>query len=180
MTTLRISTESQRFHVATDKDRSNLKGIYFNCKNVIATNGHYLVMRRKQEGEPSNQIIALDKVKKKGLPEFHAVGEGFMNGEGTKAEVLDAQFPDVDQVLNNLSTKTVRLAINPRQLFEIAQAAGIDKESQATITLEIPLPDDGESAVSRAITLQARDVVGVIMPMKTADEPHKALADMRA
>jgi len=137
-------------------------------------------MRRKQDGEPNNTLIALDKVKKNGSSEFHSVGSDYINSNGTKAEVLEPEsFPNVDVVLDQLKKNTIRVAINPRYLYEIAQAAGIEKESQAMVTLEIPLPDDGDDCVSRGITLQAGDIVGVIMPMRTDSKPHEALESLR-
>lgn len=184
MTTIRISTESQRFQIATSKDegRYNMNGVHFNSKHVVATNGHYLVMKRKAEGEPDNVNLKLSKLKAKGKDEFHAIGSGkFASDSGAIAETLESQFPDYETVLNYTKTEnTVRVAINPRYLWEIAQAFGVDKLAQGFLTLEIPLPTDGKP-VRDGITVAADEsAVAVLMPGKTDVTPCNVLKAIRA
>jgi DNA polymerase III sliding clamp (beta) subunit (PCNA family) len=184
MTTIRISTESQRFQIAASKDegRYNINGVHFNSKHVVATNGHYLVMKRKAEGEPDNVNLKLSKLKAKGKNEFHAIGTGkFASDSGAIAETLDSEFPNYETVLNNVKTQnTIRVGINPKYLWEIAQAFGVDKLAHAFLTLEIPIPNNGES-VSEGITVAADEsAVAVLMPGNTITEPCNVLKAIRA
>jgi hypothetical protein len=183
MTTIRISTESQRFQVATSKDkgRYNMNGVHFNSKHVVATNGHYLVMRRKAEGEPDNVNLKLSKMKAKGKNEFHAIGTGkYASDSGAIAETLDSEFPDYNYVLTHVKTdNTVRVCINPKFLLEISQALGVDGKG-GLITLEIPLPTNGKP-VSDGITLAVDEsAVAVLMPAKTEVTPCNVLKAIKA
>ena len=62
-TTMTVTARNQALqHVALQDDLySHLRGVHFNNRHAIATDGHMVVIARKHQSEPENTTIEFDK-----------------------------------------------------------------------------------------------------------------------
>lgn len=166
-----ISRESQALMACASDDgkRFNLNGVYYNCKHAVATDGHKMVVRQKEENEPANTLVRFKSGKQKGkLPGgifVPATGNTVINPLTTEtAEVSsEVDYPDYKQIMPR-DPGSVRITINAEYLMQIAQAlSAYGKSDRANhVTLQFNPDNLGPIVVSGCDS----KAFGIVMPVR--------------
>lgn len=162
------------------------KGVYFNNRMVCATDGHAMVVRRKDINEPENITISFAAPKQKHVTNYSSVkSEQYLRHGDTKTLVgkLDPrnigaieaegkqakEFPKFEKILQQALRKTKRrtvvFSINADFLVKLAKVLNGHKYSSSSIiTLEfVPVKNElGQMVVKDMIlvTGEAESIIG--------------------
>ncbi len=179
--TYTVSRYSQLLQGVAEKSgyRGAMRGVHFNDRHVVATDGHMMVIAGKEPEDPSNVTLAFKTPKQKknnyqhGAP-FERVGqsETYATPQGDMASIVDGQFPAYDQALPPTRCQTVVIGINAEYLLAVANALGA---RNGQVTLELPTDGSGAIIVTSSGRLNA---FGIVMPIRTDAKDEKPSAAM--
>lgn len=161
--------------------RPYLRGVFFNCKHVVATTGTALVVRKKRSDcGIDNQVIKFNKktMVKTSLSFFDEVGNNLISksdstNTGEKVDLSGYPYPDYERLLyaekDNHSTNATEIRIDANLLQRLVLALGCSKKD-AIITLSVR--DSGAILVSRD---SDEECIGLIMPCGSEKKSTSAL-----
>jgi DNA polymerase III sliding clamp (beta) subunit (PCNA family) len=128
-----------KLHKACSNDdlRPALAGVYYDGKQLVATNGHILVkvkLPKDEQGKLKNPKIIPGKVfqeickgKKSEMGEFEIKGDKVninSNGSSQTFDCIKEEYPDFDKVLPEKKKPVFKLCFNVDLLKDLASALG--------------------------------------------------------
>lgn len=156
---------------STDAARMRLRGVHFNSRVAVATNGHVLAIRKKSGGDdaPSNVTLALPtNPKGKGNPIYSQVAERFVDTNGNVAEpVTQGEFPDYSQVIPMPAEDDLIVSFDATELMRLASALNPDARAKDSRSITLRINRSDPSAVVTVIGGDAESF-GVLMPYRKA------------
>lgn len=155
---------------STDKTRPNLTGVYLNCTEAVATNGHIMAIRKTDklpqsddDGRlPKNRIVRFPKrLAKDKHSALYVDDKGINHGNPQNSvEFIDGQFPDYQMAIPKEHKEVVKIALSAELLLQLAKALGAE-DKRHVVTLSIAGP---ESPVF--VTGDCPESRGIIMPCR--------------
>lgn len=162
--------------VSKEQSRYGIAAIQFDAEKnrVAATNGKALAIlpAEVEEGDHSAIIDAGLWAEKRRKGEMVAAT---INGcatmpNGKVFPNMECHYPDVDQVIPKFNGKTVKLCIDPKLLFTLAEAMGRDNDNTG-VMLEMQANEKGlvvdYISVTNNIDFNGEKAIGVIMPTRS-------------
>lgn len=184
MNALSINRTSQKLQsiASDDETRGGITGVHFNDRHVVATNGHMLVMRKRDADEPSGVTLNFDTASPKGKDpvfsyvELPATKRLVNETTGGKAEINPYNYPDYAQVLPKgyHEQNTTTVCIDAKYLLDLAKVL-MTRAKDARVTLSIPHDGRGPIVVCGDDT----NAVGILMPCKVSASPISTLETLR-
>ena len=170
--TITITPQSQRLQLAASQDvgRYNMSGVYYDERCAVATNGHILALRKKDEEEPTNTQIQFAKAKRTNAQRLSILeqlrdSEHYASRDGVQAQAVGSEFPNYMVVVKDavLATNTHTLHLDVKLLTQLAEALGAEGKKYP-VSIQINLDKPTAPLVVRV--QEERDAVGIIMPMR--------------
>lgn len=176
--TLYVTRESQLLQLGASKEagKYNMQGVHFDSHCAVATNGHYLVVRKKDQDEPTGVTLRFDKARRGKLQlinTFQRIGQSFQyaSPQGVLGDAIDCNFPPYPQVVKQAlqPSKKHTVHIDVKYLYEIVEALGGFKGNYSA-SLELNI-EDPKSAI--VVTVNgSRDAAAVLMPLNGKHYPN--------
>lgn len=171
--TYTVTKEVQALQAGASKDkyRSNIQAVHLNCKFATVTDGHKAIRRKLGEVDvlPGNTLLKFSSAKQKtkyGSECLTDVGGGKLLGvAGTVAEVIDHQFPNVDQIIPQEFEAPVTVCLSAKLLKEIADVMGANNG-------RVTLCFDSNRAESSPIIVGSNDAssIAFLMPCRGGEK----------